>query len=130
MKVFLASATASLVMRPHPEDFYSMLAIQDLVYEPMLDVDASGVCAGKVADQFLIAGRCLEWVLSDHREQPLDLFHQSRGRNLPSVVLSLSCVNNPPAHQPGSSEHWSRGVSRPLRMDSRMPGTDSRYRVS
>ena len=34
--------SALFVMRPHAEDFYDMLLLQDLIDKPMLNVDATG----------------------------------------------------------------------------------------
>jgi len=43
-----------LVADPHPYDLDGPYFLQDLVYKPMLDIDATGIGAGKVSHQFFI----------------------------------------------------------------------------
>src|SRR4051794_6266177 len=42
----------SFVMGPHPKHFNDALPIQNLVHDAMLDVDAPGIDAGEIADEF------------------------------------------------------------------------------
>ena len=61
----------SLVVSPHPEHLHSALFLQDLVHEPMLDVDASRVGAGEVTDQLFKRRQRLEGIFGEDVEQPL-----------------------------------------------------------
>ena len=45
-------------------------------------------------------------------------------------LLGLLGVEQPPAHQSSLSSSSSTGVAMPSRMDSRMPGSETRYSVS
>ncbi len=41
-------------MRPHTEHFYDVLFFDDLIDQPVLDIDAMRVCPGKVAHRFFM----------------------------------------------------------------------------
>ena len=39
-------------MTPHTQHFYSLLGFQHLIDEAMLNIDATGIGAGQITDQF------------------------------------------------------------------------------
>ena len=49
-----------------PDDFDGPNVFQDLIDESVLDGDPAGVCAGEVADEFFIRGRCPVGILTEH----------------------------------------------------------------
>jgi hypothetical protein len=60
-------------MRPHPNDLHRLDIIQNLVNEPMLDIDPSGTCAGEISQQLLVWRRTLIGIFSQDFEEVLDL---------------------------------------------------------
>jgi hypothetical protein len=46
------------------------------------------------------------------------------------IFLSLLGEDDCPVHQPGAVEDWFKDSARPSRMESRIPGTERRKRVS
>lgn len=117
-------------MRPHPDDFDDAFFFVNLVDEPVLDVDAPGICAGEVSDEFFIRRRVMERVFFKDFEEGFGLRLEPCGGELEGVLSGVSRENQPPLYHFSVLEHFSGGVLRPFLMDSRMPGTDSRYRVS
>jgi hypothetical protein len=115
---------------PHPDDFYGVRVIQDLVHEPMLDVDAAGAGTGEVSNQLLERRRALPGVRSEESNQLFCLIAEAGARDLSSVLLCLAREDHAPVadglYQPGLSEVLERGVFRPLRIDSLIPGTERR----
>lgn len=122
----------SLVMRPHAEDFHCPLATQDLVYEPVVNVDATREGAGEIAYEFLERRRGTEGILPQHLEQYLCSRLQTGATQLLRILCGLRREDEPPglAHQSSDSRHSLTGVAIPLRIEARMPGIDSRYSVS
>ena len=55
---------------------------------------------------------------------------QPAGSQLLRILLRLLRINQSPTHQSNSVEHSSIGVAIPSLMDSRMPGTERRCKVS
>ena len=55
-----------LIMRPHANDFYDSLFLQYLIDQSVLNIDAAGIGAGKVAHQFFKPGRSVERVFPDY----------------------------------------------------------------
>src|SRR5436309_10582993 len=97
----------------------------------MLNIDPARVGARQVAQKLLVGGRRLIRVFSEEDEEPFGPGAQPCDRELFCILLCLFREDDAPSiHQPGSSEHSSIGVSRPSRIDSRIPGKDSRYTVS
>jgi hypothetical protein len=54
---------------PEPQDLDHAFLLKDLVHEPVLDVDAAGKGAGKVADQPFVGRRVAEGVFGDEVQQ-------------------------------------------------------------
>ena len=115
-----------LVVRPHADDLDGLEVVEDLVDEAVLDVDSAGAGAGQVADESLVPRRGLVGILAQNVEEPLSLRLEARAGELLRVPPRLAGVDEPPAHQSSSSEHFSTGVLSPLRIDSLIPGTEVR----
>ena len=41
-------------MRPHPDDFNGLKIFQNLINQPVLDIDPAGIGTGQVADKFFV----------------------------------------------------------------------------
>jgi len=102
------------------------LAIEDLVDEPMLNVDPSGVRTAQIAHQLLERRRSLIRVLFEYAEEGLGLGLQAGSSQMLGVLLGGLRVDEPPGHQSSSLSSSSAGVAMPSRMDSRMPGIETR----
>src|SRR5664279_2284676 len=117
-------------MGPHSEHLHRLGFVEDLVDQAVLNAYAPRVSAGQVAHELLERGRRLVGVLCEDRQQGLSLWLQAGRSQLLRVLLSLLRVDESPAHQRSSPSSSSAGVAMPSMMDSRMPGMDTRYRVS
>lgn len=130
------------VVSPHPQDFYDSRFFVCFIDQPMLNIDTTGINASQIAHQFLIRRRRLEGIQPKDVQQVLGFGTQPGRSQIVRIFLCLSRVNDLPrawrigaficlfAHQGNSDEHCSAGVFIPSRMDSRMPGMDSKYNVS
>lgn len=68
----------------------------------------------------------MEGIRNKHIQQLLRVRFQPCRCDFLSVFTCLLGENEPPAHPPGSSEHSATGVAMPSRMDSRIPGIETR----
>ncbi len=107
-----------------------MFGIIDLIYQPMQKVDPPGIGTRQISNQFLMGRWVLERIHRDDVKKALGLGFQIRGRNAPGVLLGLAGVDDGPAHQPGWVDALPSGSAMPLRMESRIPGIETRYSVS
>jgi len=114
------------VMSPKPDDFDGFYFWQNLINEAMLDVDASGISAGQIAYQLFKRRGIPKGVVFQDFQETLGLFPKSRNRDFFGVLLGLSRINKLPTHQRIFFDSFPTGVSRPFRIDSRMPGTERR----
>ena len=103
-----------------------MFGIIDLIHKPMLNVDAPRIGAHQITGEFLKGGRVLKRILRDNVEEFLGLRFEIRQCNPLRVLARLPGVNNRPTHQPGFFDNLESGSAMPLRMDSRMPGIETR----
>src|SRR5438552_9405407 len=117
---------SSLVMGPHPDDLDCALGTIDLINQTMLNVDAAGIRAREISDEFLVRRRTLKRIFRDDVKKPLCLRSKVCRSDLPGVFLGLPGVNDRPAHQPGFFSAFLSGSAIPLRMESRIPGIDIR----
>lgn len=101
-----------------------------LADKAVLDVDASRVRAGEIAHQLLERRRTPERIGGQHREPRLDVCLQAGSLDVPGILQGLSRERELPLHCFSVRELFASGSAMPLRMDSRTPGTDSRYIVS
>jgi hypothetical protein len=53
-----------LVMCPHPQNLHG-LGINNLINNPMLDVDSSRECPRQIANQFFVGWILCKWIFSD-----------------------------------------------------------------
>lgn len=124
--ICLIRLSVLFIVSPHPEHLHCVLFGEHLVHQPMLDVDATGIGAGQVTNELLEGRRVAERVLAEYVEQRLGLRPQACGRELLGIALCLFGEEQAPDHQPGLSSSCSTGVAIPSRIDSRMPGIESR----
>ncbi len=123
-------ARLSFVVRPHAQDAHRFLFDKDFIYEAVLDIDAARVGAGKVTNQFFEGRWILKRIPGQHREQFLRPWLEAAGNELLRILHRLPGKNNFPTHHLSVLELLARGSAMPALMDSRMPGTASRYKVS
>jgi len=123
---FMFRLAVLFIVSPHPQYFHCSLGLENLVDEPMLDVDASRIVAGKISDELFARGRILEGIDAKDRQQIIDTSPKSRGLDILRVLVGIPRENDLPVHQGGLLEHLLTGVFMPLRRDSRIPGTDRR----
>ena len=107
-----------------------MFLVEHLIYQTMLDVDPSGVGACQIADKFFVRRVRLIRVCTQKLDQLLCFGFQSRRCQILGIFLGLPDEDNLPTYQSGSLQHSSTGVAKPSRIDSLMPGIDSKYSVS
>ncbi len=123
-------ARRSFVMCPHSDDLDCVFRLEDLIDEPVLDVDAAGEGACEIADQPFEGRGTLPRICAQDLDQILGFVPKTTSGELAGVFLSLPREDNSPGacglYQPGFSEVFERGVRRPVRIDSRMPGIESR----
>jgi hypothetical protein len=70
----LGTRTLLFVVRPHPEDLHRSRLWQDLIDEPVLDVDSSRVSTREIADELLEPRRLLPGIRSKDFEEFVGLF--------------------------------------------------------
>ena len=121
---------ASLIMRPHADYLHGFFFSKNLIHKAMLNRDSAGAGAGKIAYQLFIGGRVLKWILLQYIQKLLRFCPKAGGRQFFCILLCLPCEIKLPTHQARSLAHFASGVLRPLRIDSLMPGIESRYSVS
>ena len=119
-------------MAPQAQHFHDPLWLQNLIHQTMLDVDTSITGTPKIPHQGFIGRRLPEGVVGQKIEQGLGLLLQAWGcrSQFSGVLLGRSREQNSPAHQPGSLLNSSMVAAMPSRIDSRMPGIETKCRVS
>jgi hypothetical protein len=118
-------------MSPHPKHLDDPFVFDDLIHQTVLNIDTARVCAAQIPEQLLKRRRPSIGIVGENVEKLLRFWTETRRSEAPSVLLILFCEDElPGCHQPGSLTHRSIGVASPSAMDSRMPGTERRYRVS
>lgn len=65
-------------MRPHAQDSNGMLFCEDLVHEPVMDIDAARVASAQIAAQLLVWRRFFQRVDAHHVQQVADLRSKTR----------------------------------------------------
>lgn len=96
----------------------------------MLDVDAARVGSRKVSDQLLKGRWVLQWIGCKNRQQFLRLGLEAAGCDLLGIFECLFGKNDIPTHHFSAFALSANGSAIPALMDSRMPGTASKYKVS
>ena len=120
----------SLIVSPHTQDANRFLFGEDFVHDTVPNIDAARICAGQIADQFLEGWRISKRVVGKNREQIVRLLFKTACSKLLCVLHCLLGIDNLPTHHLSAFELFSRGSAIPALMDSRMPGTANRYKVS
>src|SRR3984885_10641824 len=93
--------------------------------QAVLNIDAAGVCAAQIPEEFLKRRRLLKGIVGEDAEKLFRLRSQTCRTETAGIFLGLLSEDDPPrCHQPGSFSHWFTGVASPSMMDSRMPGTE------
>lgn len=113
-------------MTPQPNHFDDFYLRKNLVNQPVLDVNPSRIGSGQIPHKLLEGGRILKWIAFQNFQQALRLWLQPRRRKFFSVFLGLFGVKKLPAHQLSFLESLLTGVLRPARMDSRIPGMETK----
>ena len=121
-----ASYAGSFVMRPQAQNLDGAFNFVDLIQQAMLNVDAARISPHEIPNQLFVRRRILKRIFRDDVEQTFGLGPEIRGRYFFCVFLRLPGVNDNPTHQPGFFEDLESGSAMPLRIDSRMPGIETR----
>jgi len=120
----------SFIVCPHTQDTNRFLFGKDFIHDAVPDVYAAGVCTGKIADQLLERRRIPKRVIGKNCEQFLRLWFKATCSKLLCILHCLLGKNNLPTYHLSSFELFARGSAIPVFMDSRIPGTARRYKVS
>ena len=96
----------------------------------MLDIDAARVGASKVTDQLLVGWWVLQWVDGKYSKQFLRPGLEAAGCKLLGIFECLLGKNDIPTHHSSAFALSANGSAIPALMDSRIPGTASKYKVS
>ena len=123
-------AVCSLIVRPHSQDANNTFFGENLIHHAMLNVDAARTGPGQVSDQLLKRWRLLKRIGGKNREQFLRLGLESAGGQLFCIFERLPGKDNFPSHHSSAFALVANGSAMPALIDSRMPGTASRYKVS
>lgn len=67
--VLMNGLACSFIVRPHTQDTNASLFNKNFVYDTVLNIDATRVCAGKIADQLFEGWWIFKWVVGKNREQ-------------------------------------------------------------
>ena len=118
------------IVRPHANDFDRPDVLKHLIDEAVLDIDASRIGAGQIADQFLIGRGRLKRILSEDCEERFRFGLEAGRGEFPGVLLRLPGKHHPPAYHRSLSLHCATGIFSPRRIDARIPGMERRCSVS
>ena len=72
----------------------------------------------------------MQWVVGKNCEQFLSFWFKTTCSKLLCILHCLLGIDNFPTHHLSAFELFESGSAIPALMDSRMPGTASRYKVS
>jgi hypothetical protein len=117
-------------MRPHPNDFDGASILENLVNETVLYVYPPRIRTVQITDQLLERRRGMKRISFQYLEQPLDLRTKIGRSSFLGVFLRLLRKVELPTHQLRVFEDLLSGSFKPLRIESRMPGMDTRKSVS
>ncbi len=91
-----------------------------------MNVDPTRIRPAQITDQLLERRRILKRIVLQYLKQPLGLWTEISRSNLLGVLLRLLRKIKFPNHQLRVFEDLLSGSFNPLRIDSRMPGMDTR----
>ena len=123
-------AGRSLVVRPHAQHSNDPLLDENLIHHAVLNIDATRVSAREVADQLFVRRRVLKWIAANDGEQFLCPRLEPAGGKFLCIFKCLLGKHDFPAHHFNVFALFASGSALPALMDSRIPGTASRYKVS
>jgi len=81
---------------------------------------------GQISDPHLLWRWRREWILREQLKKALGLWLEVRGGDLLRVFLRLLGENDDPTHQPGLAEDLYSGSAMSFRIESRIPGIETR----
>jgi hypothetical protein len=111
-----------LVMSPHADDFYDFRIIQNLVDQPMLNVNAPGEGTCQVTDKRFEWRRRPVGIFFEDGEQLFNPGLEAGSCNLLRIALRMTRENDPPRHHFNTPAQRSTGVLSPFRIDALIPG--------
>jgi len=117
-------------MGSHPDFFNGPQILENLIYEAMLYVHPPRIGTVQITNQLLEWRRISKGFVLQYLKQPLDLRTEIGRCDFLSVLLCLLSKVEIPIHQFRVLEDLMSGSFNPKRMDSRIPGSDTRYSVS
>ena len=107
-----------------------MFPLENFVNKAMLDVDTSRICALEISNQLLKWGRILKRVDCQNVQEFLCLGLEASRRQLLRILERRLSEDNFPHHQLSFLALFESGSAIPFLIDSRIPGTASKKRVS
>lgn len=92
-----------LVMRPHPKDLDDAFRFEDLVDQAVLNINAAGVCAAQIPEEFLERRRSAKGIFGEDAEELFRFRAETRRSETARIFLRVLCEDDlPGSHQPGS----------------------------
>jgi hypothetical protein len=117
-------------MRPHAKYANRPLFHKYFVHDSVLNIYAPGISAGEISDELLVRWRILKWITTQHIQDPLSSGPQTACGKFLGVFECLLGENKLPTHHLSFFALFASGSAIPALMDSRIPGTERRYKVS
>ena len=117
-------------MGPQSQDTNDAFVAEYLIHNAVLNVETARISTSQVSDQFLIGQRILQWIGRENRKQFLRFWLETADSKLLGIFERLLGKNNLPTHHSSAFTLFANGSAIPALIDSRMPGTASRYKVS
>lgn len=113
-------------MGPKAQNFHHLDLREDLIDQPVLDIDSPRICTRQIPDEFLERRRVLKGIFSEDFQENLRFRPKPGGGQLLRVLLRLFREDELPAYQASFFDSLPTGVFIPSRIDSRIPGIDRR----
>jgi len=126
----LGKQPALFVVSPQTQYLHHSLIFERLIHKSVLNIDPSRVGAGKITDELLVGKRILERIIGQNIQKKLRLWFQACTRKFLGVLLRLFREDEEVFHQSSFLAHAATGVASPERMESRIPGIETKYRLS
>ena len=117
-------------MRPHSQDTNGSFFAENFVDYSVPDVDSTRIRTCQISHQLLVRRRVLKRVLCDDYNEFLSFLLEATRREFLRVLESLLREDDLPAYHLSALALLAKGSAMPALIDSRIPGTDSRYNVS
>ncbi len=120
----------SLIVGPHSQYANDPFLGEYLIHHAVLNVYSPRVSASQVSNQLLKGWRILVWIGRENRKQFLGFWLEPAGGKLLGIFERLFGKNDLPTHHLSAFALFANGSAIPALMDSHIPGTASRYKVS